>query len=140
MTEDNPSSAKIKSQEQTDEGFEEHREFVRDVDKRFSTLYGGCGALLLAGFFMSLIGFAYIWGWLTITPWVLAVTLVIVGLFVLRYMVHSYADFLYEEVEAYCSEHDISTRGLREAFDEQGRLQYFHSVFEVRERREELNR
>ena len=120
------------------EALDDHRPFVRELDRKFSTVYGVGGAAVL-GSGLAVIGFAW-WRNLLGEPniWALAVTVVLVSLFVLRLFVRRRAERYLSSIREYCRANDVDPQQLREHFDEGERYPYFQSVFETVERREKL--
>ena len=120
------------------ENGEEHRAFVREMNDKFSVVYGYGGAAV-----MAVAGSVLLIGWnlgLLWTPliWILAVTAFLVGLFVLRLFVRRRAKRLADQVRQYCEINEITVDQLRERWGDQHRYPYFTAIFEVIERRRQL--
>ena len=112
--------------------YERHRPIVRETDKSFSRVYGfGGAAVLLAG--AAVLVVAWVAGILWhLATFVIAVTLILVGLFVLRGVVNRKRKELRESVESYCQLNDIDLAQLREHYAAEGIYPYFDALFERR--------
>jgi hypothetical protein len=112
--------------------FERHRALVRETDRRFATVYGAGGAAVLGtGAAVLVIAFAF--GALgTVLPWVLAVTVVLIALFVLRVFVNKRREALKAQVTLYCEVNDLDWRAIRDYYEGEGIYPYFVSLFDDR--------
>lgn len=119
--------------------FEAHRQFVREMNSNFATVYGYGGAAVLAVAASVLLvawNLGVLW---TPLPWIGAVTAFLVGLFVLRLFVRRRAQKLLDNIRQYCEINDLTVEELRERFADDELYPYFESIFEVVERRRQLN-
>ena len=65
----------------------------------------------------------------TLLPWVLAVTVVLVSLFVLRKFVNGRRAVLQSQVRAYCEFNELDSESLRAYYEAEGIYPYFLSLF-----------
>lgn len=113
--------------------YEKHRPLVRDTDKKLSRTYGfGGGAVLAAG------GLVFVIAWVAgigphLATFVVAVTVVLMGLFVLRGFVNRQRDALRRSVESYCELNDIDIDKLRKFAEHERIYPYFEALFQTRE-------
>jgi FtsH-binding integral membrane protein len=117
---------------------EAHRGFVREMNSAFSLVYGYGGAVVLvlaAGVLLVAWNLGLLW---TPAPWVLAVTVFLVGLFVLRIFVRRRANHLLDSIRQYCEINDLTVEQLRSRYADEALYPYFDSIFEVVERRRQL--
>ena len=122
----------------TETGLEEHRPFVRELDRKFSSVYGFGGAAVL-GCAGAVLLFAW-WRGLLWEPtiWALTLTVGLVALFVLRLFVRRRAKHYLTSVRDYCRANEMEPAELREYFDGGERYPYFEAIFETIERRRQL--
>ena len=115
--------------------YERHRAIVRETDKRFSSLYGYGGGVVLVTTAVVVAVVAWLGGGIwTALPWVLAVTVFFIALFALNLFVRRRRRELRESVEDYCRINDIDLGGLREYYAQDGIYPYFEDLFAERER------
>jgi uncharacterized membrane protein len=121
-----------------DDEMERHRPLIREVDRSLGTTYGyGGGAILLV-----VVG-VVIGGWWTVglasaVTWLAAITVALVGLFVVRAIVRRRARRLYERVQAYCRANDIDVDELRAHYRSEEFYDFFEALFELEQRRRRL--
>lgn len=110
---------------------ERHRPLVRETDKSFSRVYGFGGAAVLGAGALALI-VAWVAGILWhLATFVIAVTLILVGLFVLRGVVNRKRDELRKGVESYCELNAVDLAELRRHAAAEGIYPYFEALFET---------
>lgn len=117
---------------------DEHRAIVREIHGQFARAYGFGGTAVLVGVAAV---FAVAWWFgalLSPITWVLAVTVGLVTLFGVRSVVYRRADELAERLQSYCEANDIDPGRLREHFGDDDLYPFFDALFEVRERRAEI--
>lgn len=113
---------------------ERHRPIVRETDKRFSRVYGFGGAAVLGATLLVPV-FAWLIGGLgSVIWWVLAPTVFLISLFVLRTFVNRERERLRLSVVTYCELNDLELSELREYYAADGIYPYFQSLFERQER------
>jgi uncharacterized membrane protein len=121
-----------------EEEMEQHRPLIREVDRSLGTTYGyGGGAVLLA------VAAVLLGGWWTVglvsgITWLSAITVALIGLFVVRSIVRRRARRLYDRVQAYCRANDIDVERLRSHYRGEDFYDFFEALFELEERRRRL--
>jgi hypothetical protein len=125
--------------EEPEGGFKEtHRPFVRELDRKFASVYGfGGAAVLAATAAVPLVGWA-LSALASAITWSLCVTVFLVAFFVLRAFVRRRAQRYRRTIDDYCRVNDIEAQQLREAYVDDNMYPYFESIFETIERREKL--
>lgn len=128
-----------KSKDDAPEPPEEHRGFVREMNRAFSGVYGygGAAVFLLSGGVLVL---AALWGalWSPLT-WIAALSTFLLAFFVLRIVVRRRARRLLGRIEQYCEANQLEVDALRERYSREGLYPYFESIFEVIERHPRLS-
>ena len=117
---------------------ETHRPFVRELDRKFASVYGFGGAAVLA----TTVAVPVI-GWTmgalaSPITWSLCVTILLVAFFVLRAFVRQRARKYRRTIDDYCKVNEIEAEQLRETYIDENMYPYFESIFETLERRERL--
>ncbi len=111
-------------------GFDEHRTLVREADRSFSQVYGFGGAAVL-GAGLIVVVLAWMLGTLwAVSTLVFAVTVSLIGLFVLRSFVQRKRSQLRQRVESYCQLNEIEVDHVRELARDEGIYPYFEALFE----------
>ena len=110
---------------------EPHRPVVRETNNAMANVYGfGGGAVLLAAGAVLAIGWTTsLLGW--VASIVVAVTVGLVGLFVLRMVVNRRREALRERFESYCEINDVSPDTLRDYYREEDIYPFFVALYET---------
>lgn len=111
---------------------EQHRALIRETDRAFSRVYGfGGGAVVSAALAVLIV--AWVLGILwNLATFVVAITVALLGLFVLRSVVNKKRSELRASVESYCELNELELQSLRDYARDEGIYTYFEAVFESR--------
>lgn len=128
----NSETQEIEDETRLDSPLEPHRPFARDVDRQLGRVYGFGGLAVLASVGLVL-GVAFWFGWLfEFGPWMIALTVGLIALWVLRGQVWKKRDELRSSVLAYCEANEIDAERLQEYYASENMYPYFVAVFEDR--------
>ena len=113
-----------------------HRAFVREIHNGLAGTYGfGGGVVLLVvvGLLVATWWFGTLW---SPVPWLLAVTVGLSGLFVVRLLVYRRVDDYWRRLQGYCDQNDLSVQQLRAYYNQEETYPFFEVLFELQERRQ----
>lgn len=111
---------------------EAHRAFARDIDGTLGKVYGFGGLAVMASVVVVLV-IAYTIGWLANpATWMIAVTVGLIALWVLRSRVWKKRDELRHRVIEYCEANQLEASRLQEYYASENMYPYFVAVFEER--------
>ncbi len=109
-----------------------HRAFAREMDQRFGRVYGFGGGFVLLSVAAVLVG-AFFLGWLSSpASWMVALSVGLIALFVVRTRVNQRRIALLGTVEQYCTVNELSIDNFKSYFDGQGLYPFLGALFEKR--------
>ena len=109
---------------------ERHRPLVRELNRSLSAAYGyGGGAVLLVVGVVVAVGWA-LGGLLSLSTWFFAITIGLIGLFVLSAVLRRRRARMRSRFEDYCRLNGLSEPALREYFLRDGTYPYFAALFD----------
>lgn len=111
---------------------EQHRALVRQVDRKFSAVYGIGGASALAATVTTFVVLRFVVGMTGVLPWLLAVTALLLSMFGLRLAVRRRKQSLRTQVEGYYSLNGLDREAMRDYYAADGMYPYFVSLFDDR--------
>jgi len=113
-----------------------HRAFVREIHNGLASTYGFGGGLVLLvviGMLVATWWFGTLW---SPVPWLLAVTVGLIGLFLVRMLVYRRVDDYWRRLQGYCDQNDLPVDQLRAYYNEEETYPFFEVLFELQERRQ----
>lgn len=111
---------------------ETHRAFAREIDQKFAKVYGYGGASVLAAVILTLT-VAYSFGVLgRIATWMIALTLTLIALRILKARVEVARSKLRDKVQRYCETNDLEVSELLDYYRREDVYPYLRAVFEQR--------
>lgn len=110
--------------------YERHRALVRQVDRKFSGAYGIGGGVALLSTVGTFLVLRFVVGMTGLLPWLLAVTALLVSMFVLRIIVRARRKSLLAELDGYCELNGLDRDALRNYYAADATYPYFISLFD----------
>ena len=114
---------------------EAHRGFVREMDTRMGNAYGRGGGVVVLVFF-AVVATGWMVGWLgQLVLWLGGITLTLAALYGVRKRIYAHRRKLRKRVDTYCEVNEVSTKMLRDYYDDQQMYPFFAAIYEKEPRR-----
>ena len=113
-----------------------HRAFVREIHNGLAGAYGFGGGLVVVGVIGMLAAFTWFGTLWSPVPWLLAVTVGLIGLFLVRMLVYRRVEDYWRRLQGYCDQNDLPVDQLRAHYAEEDTYPFFEVLFELQERRQ----